>query len=243
GNAGELALASSQRNLAAFSQQQELEADAIGVRTIGKAGYDPFAASRFLDLMGRYAAYKSAGSVQDKRPDFLASHPATPQRVDFAVRAARQFGAPGFGEVDRDRYLKGIDGMLFGDDRSQGFVRGKNFYHPTLGVGFTVPSGFVLDNTADAVLATAPDGTALRFDGANLPAGTPLANYIASGWVNGLDRNSIQSFTVNGLEAASARAEAKGWVFRIAVIRFGANATYRFIFANESDTPGLAQAA
>ncbi|BCP55281.1 metalloprotease [Kaistia sp. 32K] len=243
GDAGQLALASSQRTLAAFSQQQELEADAIGVRTIGKAGYDPFAAARFLDLMGRFAAYKSAGSVQDKRPDFLASHPATPQRVDFAIRAARQFGAPGIGEVDRERYLQGIDGMLYGDDRSQGFVRGKNFYHPTLGVGFAVPSGFVLDNTADAVLATAPDGTALRFDGANLPTGTALPDYIASGWVNGLDRNSIQSFTVNGLEAASARAEAKGWVFRIAVIRVGPNATYRFIFANESDTPGLAQAA
>lgn len=242
GDAGQLALASSQRTLAAFSQQQELEADAIGVRTIGKAGYDPFAAGRFLDLMGRYAAYKSAGSVQDKRPDFLASHPATPQRVDFATRAARQFGAPGIGEVDRERYLQGIDGMLFGDDRSQGFVRGKNFYHPTLGVGFTVPSGFILDNTTDAVLATAPDGTALRFDGANLPPGTALADYIASGWVNGLDRNSIKSFTVNGLEAASARAEAKGWVFRIAVIRAGASATYRFIFANETDTPGLEQA-
>ncbi|MCX5514066.1 metalloprotease [Kaistia algarum] len=243
GEAGQLALASSQRTLAAFSQQQELEADAIGVRTIGKAGYDPFAAARFLDLMGRYAAYKSAGTVQDKRPDFLATHPATPQRVDFAIRAARQFGAPGIGEVDRDRYLQGIDGMIFGDDQTQGFVRGKTFLHPTLGVGFAVPDGFVLDNTSDAVLATGPDGTALRFDGANLPAGSSLATYIASGWVNGLDAASIQTFSVNGLEAASAKAQAKGWVFRIAVIRVGPNATYRFIFANESDTPGLEQAA
>ena len=243
GEAGQLALASSQRTLAAFSQQQELEADAIGVRTIGKAGYDPFAAARFLDLMGRYAAYKSAGSVQDKRPDFLASHPATPQRVEFAIRAARQFGAPGIGEVDRDRYLDGIDGIVYGDDPSQGFVRGKTFLHPTLGVGFAVPDGFVLDNTSDAVLATGPDGTALRFDGANLPAGSSLATYIASGWVNGLDANSIRTFDINGLEAASAKAEAKGWVFRITVIRVGPNATYRFIFANESDTPGLETAA
>lgn len=243
GEAGQLALASSQRTLAAFSQQQELEADAIGVRTIGKAGYDPFAAARFLDLMGRYAAYKSAGTVQDKRPDFLASHPATPQRVEFAIRAARQFGAPGIGEVDRDRYLQGIDGIVFGDDPSQGFVRGKTFLHPTLGVGFVVPEGFVLDNTSDAVLATGPDGTALRFDGANLPAGSSLSAYIASGWVNGLDAGSIRTFTVNGLEAASAKAEAKGWVFRIAVIRVGPNATYRFIFANESDTPGLESAS
>ena len=243
GDAGKLALASSQRTLAAFSQQQELEADAIGVRTIGKAGYDPFAAARFLDLMGRYAAYKSAGTVQDKRPDFLATHPATPQRVEFAIRAARQFGAPGIGEVDRDRYLAGINGIVFGDDPSQGFVRGRTFLHPTLGVSFTVPDGFVLDNTSDAVLATGPDGTALRFDGANLPAGSSLAAYIASGWVNGLDTTTIKTFSVDGLEAVSARAEAKGWVFRIAVIRVGESATYRFIFANESDTPGLEKAA
>ncbi len=243
GDAGKLALASSQRTLAAFSQQQELEADAIGVRTIGKAGYDPFAAARFLDLMGRYAAYKSAGTVQDKRPDFLATHPATPQRVEFAIRAARQFGAPGIGEVDRDRYLAGINGIVFGDDPSQGFVRGRTFLHPSLGVSFTVPDGFVLDNTSDAVLATGPDGTALRFDGANLPAGSSLAAYIASGWVNGLDTTTIKTFSVDGLEAVSARAEAKGWVFRIAVIRVGDSATYRFIFANESDTPGLAKAA
>ena len=243
GDAGRLALASSQRTLAAFSQQQELEADSIGVRTIGKAGYDPFAAARFLQQMGRYAAYKSAGTVQDKRPDFLATHPATPQRVEYAIREARQFGAPGIGEVDRDRYLSGINGIVYGDDPSQGFVRGRTFLHPSLGVAFTVPSGFVIDNTSDAVLATGPDGTALRFDGANLPSGSSLAAYLDSGWVNGLDAASIKTFTVNGLEAASARAEAKGWVFRIAVIRAGDSATYRFIFANETDTPGLQAAA
>src|SRR5690606_13983941 len=60
GDAGQLALASSQRSLASFSRQQELEADEIGVRTAAKAGYDPYAAGRFLTLMSRYAAYRSA---------------------------------------------------------------------------------------------------------------------------------------------------------------------------------------
>ena len=242
-DAGRLALASSQRTLAAFSQQQELEADSIGVRTIGKAGYDPYAAARFLQQMGRFAAYKSADTIQDKQPDFLATHPATPQRVELAIREARQFGAPGIGEVDRDRYLSGISGIVYGDDPSQGFVRGRTFLHPTLGVAFTVPRGFVLDNNADAVLATGPDGTALRFDGANLSGGSSLTAYLQSGWVNGLDAASIKTFAVNGLEAASARAETKGWVFRIAVIRASDNAAYRFIFANEADTPGLQGAA
>ncbi len=139
---GQLALAASQRTLAAFSQQQELEADAIGVRTIGRAGYDPFAAARFLNSMQRYAAYQSSLTMQDQRPDFLATHPATPERVAFAIKAARQFGAPGVGTVDRDRYLEGIDGMVYGDDPNQGFVRDRTFVHPGLGIGFTVPEGF-----------------------------------------------------------------------------------------------------
>ena len=240
---GQLALASSQRTLAAFSQQQELEADAIGVKTIGRAGYDPFAAARFLTSMQQYSTYRSSLTMQDQRPDFLATHPTTPERVAFAIRAARQFGAPGIGTVDRDRYLDGVDGMVFGDDPNQGFVRDRTFVHPGLGIGFTVPQGFVIDNTSEAVLATGIDGTALRFDAVGLARDTALADYLKSGWVNGLDETSVQSFSVNGLQAASATAVAKGWHFRIAVIRTGGNATYRFIFANEAGTPDFVKAA
>jgi predicted Zn-dependent protease len=242
-DSGQLALASSQRTLASFSQQQELEADAMGVKTIGKAGYDPFAAARFLTTMAQYADFKASLTLRDKRPDFLSSHPSTPQRVDFAERAARQFGAPGVGEVDRDRYLEGIDGMVYGDDPSQGFVRDRTFVHPKLGIGFTVPDGFVIDNTSDAVLATGIDGTALRFDAVGLAEGTDLAEYLKSGWVNGLDEASVRSFSVNGLQAASAEAEAKGWFFKIAVIKSGGPATYRFIFANEARNDGFDKAA
>jgi len=243
-DAGRLALASSERSLASFSRQQELEADALGVRTIGRAGYDPFAAARFLTAMRRFAAYRTASSVlNDKRRDFLASHPTTPERIDFAVRAARQFGAPGVGEIDRDRYLAGIEGMVFGDDPSQGFVRERSFVHPTLGVGFTVPEGFVIDNASDAVLATGADGTALRFDAVGLPVGADLGEYLASGWVNGFLEGSVERFTVNGLPAASAVASAKGWAFRIAVVQVETGATYRFIFANEVDTARFSAAA
>lgn len=243
-DAGRLALASSQRSLASFSRQQELEADAIGVKTIGRAGYDPFAAARFLTAMSRFAAYRSASNgIDDKRPEFLASHPTTPERIDFAVRAARQFGAPGVGEVDRDRYLQGVEGMAFGDDPSQGFVRERSFVHPSLGVGFTVPEGFVIDNASDAVLATGADGTALRFDAVGLPAGADLGGYLASGWVNGFMEGSVKRFTVNGLPAASAAANAKGWAFRIAVVQVKSGATYRFIFANEVDTAEFARSA
>ena len=243
GDDGQLALASSQRSLASFSRQQELEADAMGVKTIGRAGYDPFAAARFLATMAQYAAYKTAAPMMEKRPDFLASHPSTPERVEFAARAAREFGAPGLGEVDRDRYLAGIDGLVYGDDPSQGYVRERTFIHPTLGVGFSVPDGFVIDNASDAVLATGADGTALRFDAVALVRGADLGQYLASGWVNGLKESTVKRFSVNGMPAASAEASAKGWEFRIAIVQADTGATYRFIFANEAATAGLEKAA
>jgi predicted Zn-dependent protease len=117
------------------------------------------------------------------------------------------------------------------------------FIHPGLGIGFTVPEGFVIDNTSDAVLATGVDGTALRFDAVGLAQGTDLADYLKSGWINGLDPGSIRSFSVNGLQAASAEAAAKGWFFQIAVIQAGGAATYRFIFANEMRSPAFTQEA
>ena len=123
------------------------------------------------------------------------------------------------GEADRDRYLAGIDGLIFGDYPSQGYVRERTFIHPSLGVGFTVPDGFVIDNASDAVLATGADGTALRFDAVALVRGADLGQYLASGWVNGLNETSITRFSVNGMPAAAAHASAKGWEFRIAIVQ------------------------
>ena len=60
---GALALAKNKISLAAFSRDQELEADAVGVGISARAGYDPYGASRFLATMGRYAALRSGGSA------------------------------------------------------------------------------------------------------------------------------------------------------------------------------------
>src|SRR5690606_22711733 len=212
-DASRLALVSSQRTLATFSRQQELEADAIGVRIAAKAGYDPFAASRFLAQMSHFADYREALSLrQEKRPDFLSTHPSTPERIAFARRAAEETGSPG-GATDRETYLAAIDSILFGDDTAQGYVRGRNFLHAGLGVGLAEPEGLVIDITYDDVLATVTDGSALRFDGVNHSSGVRIEDYLASGWINGLDRASIRPLAIAGLPAATARAEAKEWVF------------------------------
>ena len=147
----------------------------------------------------------------DASLDFLASHPNAPQRIELAQRHARQFGAPGIGTRDRDSFLAGIDGMLFGDTPEEGYVRGTTFLHPGLGVSFSVPPGFVIDNSAAAVTASGPGEIAIRFDGVVIDKNLALADYVQSGWVAGLEETSVRSETINGNEAAIARAQAEGW--------------------------------
>lgn len=228
--AGQSARLNSRMTLASFSRDQEAEADRTGVQIAGRAGYDPFAASRFLDKLQRYAAFRSASGEKDDAQNFLSSHPAALERRALVVKAARQFGAPGVGEQGRIPYLKAIDGLVYGDDPSEGFVRGREFLHPRLAIGFKVPPQYRLENTREAVLAAAGRDTAMRFDGVKATENQSPESYLASGWINGLEEGSIEPRTVNGLPAAVATAVAGDWQFRIGAIRLG-RSIYRFIFA------------
>ncbi|MCA1441834.1 M48 family metalloprotease [Ensifer sp. IC4062] len=229
--AGKQALARGKLRLAAFSRNQELQADVIGVRMLGEAGYDPYAAARFLDSMAAYARFTAVDPEADQSLDFLSSHPNAPQRVDLARRHARAFGVEGTsGDRGRDYYLAGIDGILYGDSPQEGYVRGQTFLHGQLGIRFDVPVGFQIDNKAEAVLATGPGDIAIRFDGVADAAQRSLTDYIASGWVTGLQPDTIRPISVNGLEAATARASADRWDFDVTVIRID-NRIYRFLTA------------
>ncbi|HXV30584.1 MAG TPA: M48 family metalloprotease, partial [Sinorhizobium sp.] len=205
--AGKQALARGKLRLAAFSRNQELQADVIGVRMLGEAGYDPYAAARFLDSMAAYARFTAVDPESDQSLDFLSSHPNAPQRVELARRHARAFGPEGTsGDRGRDYYLAGIDGLLYGDSPQEGYVRGQTFLHGKLGIRFDVPTGFQIDNKAEAVLATGPGDVAIRFDGVADTARRSLTDYLASGWVTGLQPDTIKSVMLNGLEAATAYA-------------------------------------
>lgn len=228
-----------QRTIASFSRQQELDADQIGINAIANAGYDPYAAARFLDTMERARQLHAAefGQAAASQPDLLAAHPSTPERVARAVAVAHQFGPPGTGITDRTAYLAAIDGMMYGDDPADGVIRGQTFIHPRLGFIFVAPQGFVLENSAQAVLGVKAGGAeALRLDSVRLTAATSLKSYIGSGWIDGLLRSSVESLDVNGMPAITATARAGEWNFRVAVIRFDSSQVYRLIFAIHSLT-------
>jgi predicted Zn-dependent protease len=233
---GALALAKSKIKLASFSRAQEFEADGIGVSIAARAGYDPYGAVRFLGSMGRNAELRSnpgQSRIDPRSPDFLSSHPATPDRIKNAQGKARELGTPGAGERDKAAYLAALDGMVYGEDPSEGFVRGRRFLHPKLGFTFLAPEGFVLDNTAQAVLGVKEGGgQALRFDVVSVPAEQALTTYLTSGWIENIDPKSVEEHTINGFPTATGTAKGDQWSFRLYVVRFGSD-VYRFIFATK----------
>jgi predicted Zn-dependent protease len=231
----------SKMSLAAFSQQQELAADKEGILTSGRAGYDPHAAARFLGAMGRFAHF-SAGDA-DQEGDFLSSHPSTPDRIQKAIETARAFfGAPGLGETDRVGYLAGIEGLAFGDSPAQGAVVGRRYVNPTLKFTFEVPSSYTLQISKGAVVGVAGEGEAVRFDSAEVPAAMGLEDYLKSGWIAGLQPQTVRRENANGFEMATGVAVTPQWNFRVAVVRHDGR-VYRFIFAAKFDSPAFAKAA
>jgi len=241
---GALALAKSKLALASFSQSQELEADAIGVGMAARAGYDPYGAVRFLTSMEHNSELKAAQAapINPAAADFLSSHPATPQRITNALSNARQYRAPAADTPEdlakaKATYFGNIDGIVFGEDPSEGFVRGRRFLHPRLGFTFTAPEGFALDNTAQAVLGVRHGGgQALRLDVVRVPAEQTLAAYLTSGWIENIDPASVEDIVINGFPGATAAAKGEQWDFRLYAVRFGSD-VYRFIFATKRRSP------
>ena len=193
--------------------------------------------------MGRNAQLRAQRAQIDPRaPDFLSSHPATPERVTNAQVNARQFTGPAPARATRPSISRMLDGLVYGEDPSEGFVRGRRFLHPKLGFTFTAPEGFTLDNTAQAVFGVKDGGAqALRLDVVRVPAEQTLTDYLISGWIENIDPKSVEEVTINGFPAATATANGDQWTFRLYAVRFGSE-VYRFIFAAKNRTEAVDRA-
>jgi predicted Zn-dependent protease len=209
----------------------------MGVEMSSHAHFDPYGASRFLTAMERNAELKAGKPSLDPRAqDFLSSHPATPERVQKAQTIAAQYTASDSTERDRETYLSAVDNIVYGEDPSEGFVRGRRFLHPKLGFTFQAPENFSLDNTAQAVIGVREGGAqAMRFDVVRVPAEQSLGDYLNSGWMEGVDKSSTEDLTINGFPAASTVAKGDQWQFKVYALRFGTD-VYRFIFAARQKT-------
>lgn len=231
-------------SLARFSQKQELEADIIGVQTLAKAGFDPYAAARFLHAMERYTALLLGETSDPSKGAFLSSHPSTPERIAVAETMARKLSSAGLevqriGRQKKDPYLSYINGLVFGEDPATGALSGTSFVNLTEGIVLHFPKNALLEQNREGIsgLLTHTEGGSpsvlLRFDRISLSDKMAPPTYLQSGWIRGLKKESIHASLLNGFPAATALAQTSGWFFHIGIVRVGSSG-YRLIFATET---------
>jgi predicted Zn-dependent protease len=158
-----------------YSRKQEYEADDLGINYLRQAKYDVFAAAEMLaDLQRQEQFMRSTGSRDPARsvPEWALSHPLTEHRIGRARDTARKTGlADDALSENAEAYLTALDGLLYGDDPEQGFVIGRRFSHPIMGIEFVAPEGFTLTNSPQAVRISGPNGVSGEFGGGAVPSG------------------------------------------------------------------------
>ncbi len=224
-----------------FSREQEFQADELGVVTLARAGYTPAAMASFLGRMQLHSDLQAmlAGRKPGDTDLFglFATHPRTADRVERAIEQAGLAAVKG-GREERDSYLRRIDGVLYGDDPEQGYVRGRTFLHPALRLRFEVPEGFQLLNGADAVTATGPGGAMIKFDSAPEKYTGSMRGYVTDLWARQAAVGMAEQIKVDSMEGASAVSRMntqRGPVdVRFTAIRFAPDRIYRFQFVAPS---------
>jgi predicted Zn-dependent protease len=141
-----------------FGRDAESQSDKLGVQYSTKIGYDAEEMAGFFKTLDRL----SEGG--EEVPTFLSTHPDPADRERKVAKEAAnwQKKVPGQKlEVNRDQYLKMIDGIVYGEDPKQGFVEDNVFYHPVLRFQFPVPLQWKVQNTPQAVQMGSSDGRAM----------------------------------------------------------------------------------
>lgn len=71
-----------------FTRENEKEADRLGIVTLAKAGYDPYAMAGFFERLA-----KNSRVYENNAPEFLRTHPVNTNRIADALGRADDFGA------------------------------------------------------------------------------------------------------------------------------------------------------
>jgi predicted Zn-dependent protease len=138
-------------------RDDEMQADRLGAEYAAKSGWDPSGVTGMLRTLGRLD--ENAGGDRRGVPGWLATHPEPAARVaqvDATVQQARSFVPDGTGAVRREDYLRRIDGLMYGDDPSEGVVRGNAFLHADLRFALRFPEGWEVVNAPQQVVANEP---------------------------------------------------------------------------------------
>ncbi|MFC1538813.1 M48 family metalloprotease [Candidatus Latescibacterota bacterium] len=179
-----------------FSRDDERQADKLGVEYSSKNGYDAVEMSAFFGTLERM--HPGGGSL----PEWQSTHPDPGDRINNTRKQAQQFqkSNPDMKYlVKRNEYMELIDGMIFGNDPRQGYIKDNMFYHPEMKFTFPVPPGWTLSNNPSEVRMSPEKNNAVSIFTVS-PGDTPQAAGAQFTTDNGVTVTSSRSLSVNSMD-------------------------------------------
>ncbi len=142
-----------------FSRDHESQSDRLGVEYSTEVGYDAHQMADFFSTLEKMSE-DAGGSI----PTFMSTHPDPGQRNVKVHEMATEWQSKAPQQnytVNRNSYLRMIDGIVYGEDPRQGYVENDYFYHPDLKFQFPVPRGWNYQNSPSQFQMAPSDGKAL----------------------------------------------------------------------------------
>jgi predicted Zn-dependent protease len=192
-----------------YSREQEYQADALGLKFITAAGYDPAGGPEMLAALSRETALQARveGRTNRRTPEWASTHPLSENRMRVALQEAQATGRLGKGIRNRDQFLSELEGVYVDDDPAQGVIDGPTFTHPDLRIQFRVPPGYLMQNGTEAVTISGSAGKAQftggRFSGSLDNAILRAFEQLTQGEVR-LNIPPPQHLVINGMPAATS---------------------------------------
>jgi len=187
-----------------YSRSDEYQADSLGIEYATMGGYQAGVMVDFFNSLMRLSKESGAGHL----PNFLSTHPLTPKRI---ARVNQLLGSVDYKKmvkskpklmVKKSPYLGRINGLVFGKNPRQGYVKGNAFYHPEMKFLFQVPRGWQVQNTPKKVTMASKDGKALMILTA-VKGNANLENHVNT-QLKSLSEPTVVNqgyITINGLRA------------------------------------------
>ncbi len=186
-------------------RDHETESDQMGVEYSTKVGYDASYMAGFFKTLHRL----SGGDEGQRIPTFLSTHPDPLNRFsnvgNLAKKEQSKYPNKEF-KVNRNQYLRMLEGLIYGEDPRQGYQEGNTFYHPDLKFKFPVPTNWQLANSPQQVQMAPKDGKAMMiFTLAQEKTLDAAANKFVT--ENKLRKKEDTNLTINGFPAKAIVTE------------------------------------
>ena len=186
-----------------FGRDDEIQSDDLGFRYMTQAGYDP------KEMAEMFRTLERTGGGGDRIPEWMSTHPDPGNRVAKTGERIAAWSPPaGQLTVNRDAFLRQIDGIVFGDDPRNGYFQQQVFLHPTLRFRFDYPNGWRTQNMANQVVGVSAqqDAVIVLTGAGNAAPSQALQQFMSQ---QGIRSGAASTASVNGLPAATAQFAAQ----------------------------------